>query len=133
MWTDVEAKKGKVMHSKRTDKFAESISWIRSGYEGMDVMRGAIPGAIREWYSELKNNYDFDTGKGNCKTMCHFMPVVWKSHSRIGCGLNIKPHDGTYVTAQFGPTSHGSSNDFKLVPQNVLRRKEPGTSYQSAY
>lgn len=89
-------------------------------------MKGAIPGAIRGWYSEIKNDYDYETGKGNCKTICHFMPVVWKNHTRIGCGLNIKPEDGTYVTAHFEPIADGPSNDLTLARQNVLRRKASG-------
>ena len=46
-------------HSKWTDKFTESISWKGWGWEGMDRMEGAIPNAVRSWYSEIKNGYNY--------------------------------------------------------------------------
>lgn len=58
--------------------------------------------------------------------MCHFMPIVWKSHTKIGCGLNIKPGDGTYVTVHYGPSTEGVKDVFAIAPQNVLKRRALG-------
>jgi hypothetical protein len=125
-WTDEEARQGKMFHSEWTDKFTESISWKGWGWEGMEKMEGAVPGAARSWYSEIKNDYNYATGKGNGQAVGHFMAVVWKGETKLGCGLNIKPEDGTYVTAHYGPASHANVDYFKLAPNNVLPRKDQG-------
>ena len=134
-WTDEQARAGNMYHSEWTDKFTESISWKGWGWEGMEKMEGAIPGATRSWYSEIKNDYDYATGKGNGQAVGHFMAVVWKGETKIGCGLNIKPDDGTYVTAHYAPASHANVDYFELAPKNVLPRKDPGrnTSHLSTY
>jgi len=123
-WTDQQAAKGYMHHSKWTDKFTESISWKGWGWEGMDEMEGAIPGAVRSWYSEIKNNYDYQSGRGS-GVIGHFQAVVWKGETKLGCGLNIKPEDGTYVTAHYAPPSHTSMNKEKLAPENIEPRKQP--------
>ena len=93
----------------------------------MDKMEGAIPGAVRGWYSEIKNDYDYQTGKGKPgKAIGHFQAVVWKGETKLGCGLNIKPNDGTYVTAHYAPASHASMDKDKQAPENVKPRAEPG-------
>ncbi|XP_020905305.1 uncharacterized protein LOC110243520 [Exaiptasia diaphana] len=100
----------------------------------MDKYEGAIPGATRSWYSEIKNDYNYATGKGNGQAVGHFMAVVWKSETKLGCGLNIKEGDGTYVTAHYAPASHANSNYYELAPKNVLARKgpEPSCNIRSA-
>ena len=94
----------------------------------MDEMEGAIPGAVRSWYSEIKNGYDYQTGRGNGKAIGHFQAVVWKGETKLGCGLNIKPNDGTYVTAHYAPPSHTMDKE-KLAPENIKPRKQPGELY----
>lgn len=42
--------------------FVESISWKRWGWKGMETKPGAIPSAVRSWYSEIKHGYDYNTG-----------------------------------------------------------------------
>ena len=91
----------------------------------MDKMEGAIPGAVRSWYSEIKNGYNYQTGKGT-GVIGHFQAVVWKGETKLGCGLNIKPKDGTYVTAHYAPPSHTSMDKEKQAPDNVKPRKKPG-------
>ncbi|XP_078370667.1 uncharacterized protein LOC144654397 isoform X2 [Oculina patagonica] len=124
-WTDQQAAAGKMYHSEWTDKFTESISWKGWGWEGMEKMEGAIPGAVRSWYSEIKNDYNYQTGRGNGQAIGHFQAVVWKGETKLGCGLNIKPNDGTYVTAHYAPPSHTSMDKEKLAPENVKPRKQP--------
>ena len=97
----------------------------------MEKMEGAIPGATRSWYSEIKEGgYNFETGKGNGKAVGHFQAVVWKSEGRLGCGLNIKPNDGTYVTADYAPASHAITVEErkKITPQMVVPRKNLGNN-----
>ena len=125
-WTDQQAADGNMHHSEWTDKFTESISWKGWGWEGMEEMEGAIPGATRSWYSEIKNGYNYETGKGDGRAIGHFQAVVWKGVTKLGCGLNIKPNDGTYVTAHYAPASHVSMDKDKLAPENVKPRKQPG-------
>ena len=73
----------------------------------MDRMEGAIPNAVRSWYSEIKNGYNYHTGRGT-GVIGHFQAVVWARETKLGCGLNIKRDDGTYVTARYTPPSHTS-------------------------
>ena len=124
-WTDQQAAKGYMHHSKWTDKFTESISWKGWGWEGMDRMEGAIAGAVRSWYSEIKNGYNYQTGRGT-GVIGHFQAVVWAGETKLGCGLNIKPNDGTYVTAHYAPPSHTSMEKEKIAPDNVKPRRSPG-------
>ena len=113
--------------SEWTDKYTESIMyWKGREWEGVGEMNGAITGAVRSWYSEIKNDYNYQTGKGNGKVIGHFQAVVWKGETRLGCGLNIKPTDGTYVTAHYAPASHASMDKEKQAPDNVKPRKQPG-------
>lgn len=131
-WTDQQAAKGYMHHSKWTDKFTESISWKGWGWEGMDEMEGAIAGAVRSWYSEIKNGYNYQTGQGT-GVIGHFQAVVWAGETKLGCGLNIKPNDGTYVTAHYAPPSHTSMEKEKIAPDNVKPRRspEPGCNIRS--
>ena len=96
----------------------------------MEKMEGAIPGATRGWYSEIKQDYNFQTGEGNGQVVGHFQAIVRKSEGRLGCGLNIKPGDGTYVTADYAPASHAitPAEREKITPQMLMSRKNPGNS-----
>ena len=124
-WTDQQAAKGYMHHSESTNRFTESISWKGWGWEGMDKMEGAIPNAVRSWYSEIKNGYNYHTGRGT-GVIGHFQAVVWAGETKLGCGLNIKPNDGTYVTARYAPPSHTSMEKEKIAPDNVECRRSPG-------
>jgi hypothetical protein len=92
----------------------------------MDQIEAAIAGAVRSWYSEIKNDYHYQTGKGNGKAVGHFQAAVWKSTTKLGCGINIKSGDGTYVTAHYAPASHVNVNYFQLATLNVQPRIAPG-------
>lgn len=61
-WADFMASQVTVQRSNPTNDYAESISWKAWGWKGMDTKLGAIPGAVRSWYSELKRGYDYKTG-----------------------------------------------------------------------
>ena len=121
-WTDQQAAKGYMHHSESTNRFTESISWKGWGWEGMDRMEGAIPNAVRSWYSEIKNCYNYHTGRGTgvigTGVIGHFQAVVWAGET--------KPNDGTYVTAGYAPPSHTSMEKGKIAPDNVESRRSPG-------
>ena len=128
-WTDQQAADGRMYHSKWTSEFTESISWKGWGWEGMDKMEGAIPGAVRSWYSEIKFDYNYEAGEGNGQAIGHFQAVTWKGEKRLGCGLNIKAAGakaGTFVTAHYAPASHVSMDKKKQAPDNIKPRKQPG-------
>ena len=61
-WADSNANHEAVQRSTPTKDYVESISWKRWGWEGMGTRLGAIPSAVRSWYSELKRGYDYNTG-----------------------------------------------------------------------
>ena len=88
----------------------------------MDRMEGAIPNAVRSWYSEIKNGYNYHTGRGTgvigTGVIGHFQAVVWAGET--------KPNDGTYVTAGYAPPSHTSMEKGKIAPDNVESRRSPG-------
>ena len=91
----------------------------------MDKMEGAIPGAVRSWYSEIKNGYNYESGTGT-GVIGHFQAVVWKDEDKLGCGLNFKVGDGTYVIAHYAPPSHTIIDKEKLAKDKVTPRKQPG-------
>lgn len=133
-WTDQQAADGRMYHSKWTSEFTESISWKGWGWEGMDKMEGAIPGAVRSWYSEIKFDYNYEAGEGNGQAIGHFQAVTWKGEERLGCGLNIKAAGakaGTFVTAHYAPASHVSMDKKKQAPDNIKPRKQPGVWRQN--
>ena len=124
-WTDEQAAHGQMYRSDVTDKFTENISAKGWGWVGMDKMEGAIPGAVRGWYSEIKNDYNYTTGNGSKGLQVeYFQTVVWKEETKLGCGLNIKQGDQTYVTAHYAPPSHTSAD--KKFRENVKPREQPG-------
>ena len=59
--------------------------------------------------------------------MTHFKSVVHAREARLGCGINIKPGDGTYIVAHY---SLGAGETFKLNDFSPLNdvgiRKQPG-------
>ena len=59
--------------------------------------------------------------------------MVWKGETKLGCGLNIKPDDGTYVTAHYAPPSHTSMDKEKLAPENIKPRRLPGEIHCKAF
>ena len=130
-WSEQMAKDKEMHHSEWTDKFTESISWKGWGWPGQDVKEGAMAGAARSWYSEIKNGYNYQTGEGNGKVVGHFRAVVWKAQDRVGCGVKFEPtgeNAGTYVTAHYAPASH-VTDPAKGAATNVLPRKDPGKKY----
>ena len=125
-WTDQQATDGKSYHSVWQDEFTETIFYEEWNMKGMEMeMEGAIPGAVRTWYSEIKYNYNYQTGKGT-GVIENFQTVVWKKETKLGCGLNIKQGDKTYVTAHYAPPSHTSADREEITLENVEPRKQPG-------
>ena len=126
-WTDQQAADGRMYHSEWTDKFTKNIFQKDWGWERIDKMEGAIPEAVRAWYSEIKNDYNYQTGKGT-REIEKFQTVVWKKETKLGCGLHIKQGYRTYVTAHYAPPSHTHTDAYReeITKENVKPRKEPG-------
>ena len=59
--------------------------------------------------------------------MTHFKSVIHAREARLGCGIRIKPGDGTYVVAHYslGPGTQFKLNDFSPL-KDVEPRKDPG-------
>lgn len=64
------------------------------------------------------------TGKGD---VTHFKSVVHAREARLGCGIKIRPGDGTYVVAHYSlpPGEKFKLNDF-IPSKDVQIRKQPG-------
>ena len=62
LWADSNALDKTVQPSTPSKDYVESISWKKWGWEGMESKLGAIPGAVRSWYSEVKRGYNYWTG-----------------------------------------------------------------------
>ncbi|XP_022803949.1 uncharacterized protein LOC111341260 [Stylophora pistillata] len=88
----------------------------------------SIPGAVRSWYSKIKNGYRYQTGQGNGHPVGHFQTVVWKGVTKLSCGLNIKPGDGTFVTAHYAPAFHATRHYSEHARENVMPRRQPESS-----
>ena len=91
----------------------------------MDDKQTAIQGAAMSWYSEIKNDYNYNTDK-ETEIVGHFKTLVWASTTKLGCGIKIKPNDGTYVTAHYAPASHVHSNSENILRENVKPRAKLG-------
>ena len=65
-------------------------------------------------------------GKGKGE-VTHFKSVVHAREARLGCGISIKPGDGTSVVAHYslGLRKQFKLNDFSPL-QDVGVRKQPG-------
>lgn len=92
----------------------------------MDKKECAIAGMVRGWYSEIKNYYNYQTGLGNNQGVRHFQAVVWSNATKMGCGIKIKPGDGTYVTVLYTPAMHTFANPSEFVVENVKQREKLG-------
>ena len=86
-------------------------------------MKCAIASMVRGWYSEIKNNYNYQTGLGNNQAVRHFKAVVWSNTTKVGCGIKIKPGDGTYGTVHYTPAMHTFANPSEFVVENVKQRE----------
>ena len=64
------------------------------------------------------------TGKGD---VTHFKSVVDAREARLGCGITIRPGDGTYVVAHYSlpPGEKFKLNDF-IPSTDVQIRQQPG-------
>ncbi|XP_058940210.2 uncharacterized protein [Pocillopora verrucosa] len=129
-WADSNANHDAVQRSTPTKNYVESISWKRWGWEGMGTRLGAIPSAVRSWYSELKRGYDYNTGLGK-GIVSHFKSVVDARETHLGCGIRIKPGDGTYVVAHYllRPRLQFKLNDFSST-KNIGLPKQPDPQCQ---
>ncbi len=74
--------------------------------------------AVDDWYNEIKK-YNFNN-PGFSGATGHFTQVVWKSTTRLGCGIasgRFQGFNGRYVVCRYTPPG----NYLGQFPQNVLR------------
>lgn len=111
--------------------FAHSSSSARNGAgENLYVFytTGNAPGdavaskAVQAWYDEIKD-YNFSQ-PGFSAATGHFTQVVWKSSTRLGCGmaqgtkvLGGNTYKAYYVTCHYGPAGNMQGQ----FPVNVLQ------------
>lgn len=91
----------------------------------------AITDMVRGWYSEIKNDYNFETGIG--RSVGNFQAVVWSNTTKVGCGIKYKSGGGTYATVRYTPAMHTVLNFTQIVVENVKRRKTAGKSSDSSW
>lgn len=73
---------------------------------------------INGWYSEVKN-YDYSK-PGFSSNTGHFTALVWKSTSKIGCGVTACPN-GKLYTCSFSSFGNIVSNGNTFFIENVLK------------
>uniref|UniRef100_A0A7M5VCG7 SCP domain-containing protein n=2 Tax=Clytia hemisphaerica TaxID=252671 RepID=A0A7M5VCG7_9CNID len=83
--------------------------------------------ASDSWYREALR-YNFNTGKGS--GVLHFTQMVWKSTTKVGCGVSkgqVRGMETTYVCCRYQPAGNMIGSETK----NVMKLKD-GMSVQDA-
>ncbi|KAF1806059.1 CAP domain-containing protein [Mucor lusitanicus] len=78
--------------------------------------------AVNGWYSEVKN-YDY-SNPGFAGDTGHFTAVVWKSTTKIGCGVKTCNNLGKgykLYTCSYAPFGNIVGDDNKYFIQNVIK------------
>lgn len=80
--------------------------------------KAAATAAVKSWYNEVKYyNYNYP---GYSSSTGHFTQVVWKSSSKLGCGLGMWPSTCTIkVSCNYSP--QGNMNTASQFAANVLQ------------
>merc|ERR1719454_177569 len=109
--SDDQARMGQMAHSapSRRNNCGENIYWFWSSQPIPNPVAHLGSTPTQAWYDEVKD-YNFAAPGFNGATG-HFTQVVWKSSTRLGCGIN-----GSYVTCHYCP----AGNYMGQFPQNVL-------------
>ena len=129
-WSNLLAREGRLTHSSRRARngAGENLYVVyTTGSESPDAVASQ---AIEAWYNEVKD-YNYDR-PGFSAATGHFTQVVWKSSTRLGCGvaqgrktLQGRTYNAYYVTCHYGP----AGNVRGQFPANVL---PTGGAYRSA-
>ncbi|CEP11937.1 hypothetical protein [Parasitella parasitica] len=78
--------------------------------------------AINGWYNEVKH-YDYNN-PGSSDETGHFTAIVWKSTTKIGCGVKTCNNLGKgykLYTCSYAPFGNIVGNNNQYFVQNVLR------------
>jgi len=106
-WADKSG--GKMKHSDKA--FRQGVSGF--SYLGENLAMGIKgEGAVKAWYSEIKDTDGGKVAKFNSKTG-HYTQVVWKGSTALGCG-----EKGNLVVCMYGPGGNmgGQFTDSVLPP-----------------
>ncbi|KAI9318708.1 CAP domain-containing protein [Dichotomocladium elegans] len=85
--------------------------------ENLAMGYGNWKGAIAGWYNEV-DAYDYNH-PGFSSSTGHFTQVVWKSTTKIGCGVKKCPNGPIYVCS-YAPPGNVVTADGSLFKANVL-------------
>ncbi|CAF1022323.1 unnamed protein product [Brachionus calyciflorus] len=81
-----------------------AMSFNSQGYD-MKSCGGLGKYFAEKWYEEIKN-YNFNTHSSNGGVIGHFTQLVWRSSSKIGCGLAITKDKKAYITCNYSPNGN---------------------------
>ncbi|KAL9981246.1 hypothetical protein ACROYT_G009921 [Oculina patagonica] len=111
-WADHLARTGKFDHAQGTGEGENLYMSWGSGSSDAE----SCSSATGSWYDEIKY-YNYNNPGFSMKTG-HFTQVVWRSTTKLGCG--VKSNNGkTYVVARYYPPGN-YNNQYR---QNVMWRK----------
>lgn len=80
-----------------TTNNGENLSW----WTGNNTQSSRV----HDWYSEIKD-YDFATGQStNGNAVGHFTQIVWRTSSRVGCGI-ANCNGGKTLVCQYSPAGN---------------------------
>ncbi|XP_063682578.1 uncharacterized protein LOC134817371 [Bolinopsis microptera] len=94
-WCDKLKNEDKMEHSKGSG-FGENLFWASGDSSSVDAGKSAV----KLWYDEIKD-YDYYHPEFSGKTG-HFTQVVWRSSTKVGCGIAIKGKS-TWVCCNYSP------------------------------
>ena len=111
------AEKGFRFFRHKESKYGENIHWSKT-----DQLNGSLNcnESISKWYRE-KDNYDWDSRIQHNGTVRHFVQIVWKSTTTIGCSQvqNVEEEKGgIYTVCMYEPKA--DTQDPDLQWDNVL-------------
>ena len=122
--------------SKQSQEYAEKCEWKHSGMDGVGenlamyasssksalLRDNPAKTSMEGWYDRELPKYDFNN-PGFASATGHFTQVVWKSTTKVGCGVALCPagsvsrYQSVYTVCQYSP----QGNYLRQFNANVLR------------
>jgi len=117
-WCDNLAANDKFEHSKGSG-YGENL--YKMWGSGDDPAAGAGKKAAIKWYKEIKE-YDWEK-PGFTMATGHFTQVVWKSSTKLGCGISTK-ESSAWVCCNYSPPGNYQNQFEENVPKKVKKDKK---------
>ncbi|MEA5619190.1 CAP family protein [Cronbergia sp. UHCC 0137] len=119
-WANTLASQGQFKHSGKSGVGENLYIWMSSSPTNTNTITSEADKAVNAWYNEIKD-YNFQSPGFSSKTG-HFTQVVWKSTSKLGCGIASGKYNNMY--ARFVVCQYTTPGNFtNAFPQNVLPPK----------